>query len=151
MIGDTISRYISISCLFFVSLVYIAFIVKKITTITGPINAISVNNNSIALPFDIFDNLPVKIASFYYQNLSRWLPPHNPNQSIISPVLSSTNCTDCSITDLTTPVNIVFNLSSQQVQQNKLNCCHSNLIFLSVLRYQILIIYLVYIGSLNCI
>ena len=107
--------YIYIKCLLHVSLVCIAFIVKEITTITGPIQAISVYNNSITLPPDIFDNLPVKIASFYYQNLSRWLPPHHPNQSIISPVLSSTNCTDCSITDLTTPVNIVFNLSSQQV------------------------------------
>ena len=115
MIGDNIGRDTKISCLFFVSLVYVAFIVKDITTITGPIQAISVNNNSITLPPDIFDNLPVKIASFYYHNISRWLPPDHPNQSIISPVLSSTNCTDCSITDLTTPVNIVFNLSSQQV------------------------------------
>ena len=97
------------------SLVYIAFIVNEITTITGPIQAISLNNNSIILPADIFDNLQVKIASFYYQNLSRLLPPDHPNQSIISPVLSSTNCTDCSIIDLTTPVNIVFNLSSQLV------------------------------------
>ena len=119
MIGDTIGRYIYIyiyiSCILYVSLVYIAFTVKEITSITGPIQAISVNNNSITLPPDIFDNLPVKIASFYYQNLSRWLPPDHPNQSIISPVLSSTNCTDCSITDLNTPVNIFFNLSSQQV------------------------------------
>ena len=117
MIGDTIGRYIYIyiSCILYVSLVYIAFTVKEITTLTGPIEAISVNNNSITLPPDIFDNLPVKIASFYYQTLSRWLPPDDPNQSIISPVLSSTNCTDCSITDLTTPVDILFNLSSQQV------------------------------------
>ena len=122
MIGDSIGRYIYIyiiyACIlvvYSVSFVYIAFTVNEITIITGPIQAISVNNNSITLPPDIFDNLPVKIASFYYQNISRWLPPHHPNQSIISPVLSSTNCTDCSITDLTTPVNIVFNLSSQQV------------------------------------
>ena len=107
--------YIYISCLLYVSLVYIAFIAKEITTITGPIQAISVNNNSITLPSDIFDSLPVKIASFYYHNLSRWLPPDHPNHYIISPVLSSTNCTDCSIPDLNTPVNIVFNLSSQQV------------------------------------
>ena len=115
MIGDTIGRYIYINLLFYVSLVYIAFIVKEITTITGPIQAISVNNNSIILPSDTFDSLPVKVASFYYQNISRLLPVHHPNQSIISPVLSSTNCTNCSITDLTTPVNIMFNLSSQQV------------------------------------
>ena len=115
MIGDTTGRYVCISCLLYVSLVYIGFIVKEITNITGPIQAISLNNNSITLPPDIFDNLPVKIASFYYHNISRWLPPDHPNQSIISPILSSTNCTDCSITDLTTPVNIVFNLSSQQV------------------------------------
>ena len=107
--------YVYIGCLLYVSLVFIAFIVKEITTITGPIQAISVNNNSITLPPDIFDSLPVKIASFYYQNLSRWLPPDHTNHSIISPVLSSTNCTDCSITDLNTLVNIVFNLSSQQV------------------------------------
>ena len=107
--------YIYINFLLCVSLLYIVFIVKEIETITGPIQAISINNNSITLPPDIFDNLPVKIASLYYQNISRWLPPHHPNQSIISPVLSSTNCTDCSIIDLTTPVNIVFNLSSQQV------------------------------------
>ena len=115
MIGDNIGRYISISWLIYVSLVYIAFIVKEITTITGPIQAISLNNNSITLPPDIFDNISVKIASFYYQNLSRWLPVHHPNQSVISPVLSSANCTNCSITGLTKPVNIVFNLSSQQV------------------------------------
>ena len=115
MIGDSIGRYIYINYLFYVSLVYIAFIVKDVTTITGPIQAISVNNNSIILPSDTFDSVPVKIASFYYHNISRWLPPDHPNQSIISPILSSTNCTDCSITDLTTPVNIVFNLSSQQV------------------------------------
>ena len=102
-----------LSCIYIY--IYIAFIVKEIKTITGPIQAISINNNSITLPPDIFDNLPVKIASIYYQNISRWLPPHHPNQSIISPVLSSTNCTYCSITDLTTPINIVFNLSSQQV------------------------------------
>ena len=95
--------------------VYVAFTVKEIDSITGPIQAISINNNSITLPPDIFDNLPVKIASFYYQNLSKWLLPDHHNQYIISPVLSSTNCTDCSIRDLTTPVNIVFNLSSQQV------------------------------------
>ena len=98
--------------LFYVSLEYIAFTVKEITTITGPIQTISLNNNSITLPPDVFDNLPVKIASFYYQNLSKWLPTDDPNQSIISPVLSSTNC---SIKDLTTPVNIVFKSSSQQV------------------------------------
>ena len=107
--------YIYISWLLYVSLVYIGFIVKEITTITGPIQAISVNNNSITLPPDIFYNLPVKIASFYYQNLSRWLPVDHPNQSIISPILSSTNCTNCFIKDLTTPVNIVFNLPSHQV------------------------------------
>ena len=95
--------------------VCVAFTVKEI--ITAPIQAISVNNNSITLPADVFDNLPVKIASFYYQNISRWLPPDHPNKSLISPVLSSTNCTDCSITDLTTPINIIFNLSSQQVHQ----------------------------------
>ena len=102
-------------CILYVSLVHIAFSVKEITTMTGPIQAISVNNNSITLPPDILDNLPVKIASFYYQNLSRWLPHHHSNQSIISPVLSSTNCTGCSITELTTPVKVLFNLSSQQV------------------------------------
>ena len=115
MIGDNIGRDTKNSCLFFVSLVHIVFIVKEITNITDPIQAISLNNNSITLPPDIFDNLPVKIASFYYQNISRWLPPDDPNQSIISSVLSSTNCTDCSITNPTTPVNIVLNLSSQQV------------------------------------
>ena len=114
-LGDTIGRYVYINCLLHVSLVYIAFIVKDITTVTGPVQAISVNNNSITLSSDIYDNVPVKIASFYYKNLSRWLSPDHPNQSIISPVLSSTNCTDCSITGLTTPVNIMFNLSSQQV------------------------------------
>ena len=118
MIGDTICRYINyiyISCILYVSLVYIAFTFKEITSLTGPIQAISVNNNSITLSPDIFDNLPVKIASFYFQNLSRWLPPDCPNQSIISPVLSINNCTDCSKTDLTTPVNILFNLFNQQV------------------------------------
>ena len=107
--------YAYVLVVYSVSLIYVAFTVKEITTITGPIQAISINNNSIILPPNIFDNLPVKIASFYFQNLSRFLPPNHPNQSIISPVLSSTNCTDCSITDLTTPVNIIFNLSSQQV------------------------------------
>ena len=115
MIGDTIGKYIYMSWLLCVSLVYIAFIIKEIATITGPIQAISVNNNSITIPSDVFDSLPVRVASFYYQNLSRLLPVHHPNQSIISPILSSTNCTNCSITGLTTPVSIVFNLSSQQV------------------------------------
>ena len=117
--------YIHMMTVFLSLFVCVAFTVKEIRTVTGPIQAISVNNNSITLPPDIFDNLPVKIASFYYQNLSRWLLPHHPNQSLISPVLSSTNCTDCSITDLTTRVNIVFNLSSQQVTINK---CQSNVI-----------------------
>ena len=116
---------------------------------TGPIQAISINNNFVTLPPDILDNLPVKIASFYYQNLSRWLPHDHPNQSIISSVLSSTNCTDCSITELTTPVNIVFNLSSQQV--NKIySVVTTTSSLLPLHRYQVLIIYLVYIGSLNC-
>ena len=117
MVGIYIYVYIYayILVVYSVSLIYVAFTVKEITTINGLIQAISINNNSITIPPDIFDYLPVKIASCYYQNISRWLPPHQPNQSIISAVLSSTNCTDCSITDLTTPVNIVFNLSSQQV------------------------------------
>ena len=54
-----------IKCLLYVSLVCIAFIVKEIKTITGPIQAISINNNSITLLPDIFDNLPVKIATLY--------------------------------------------------------------------------------------
>ena len=63
MIGDNIGRDTKNSC-FFVSLVLIVFIVKEITNITDPIQAISLNNNSITLPHDIFDNLPVKLLHF---------------------------------------------------------------------------------------
>lgn len=51
MIRDTVVGYL---------FVYVAYTVKEIGTVTDPNQATSINNNSITLPHDIFDNLPVK-------------------------------------------------------------------------------------------
>ena len=53
----------------------------------------------------------VRVASFYYQNLSNLLPPRNSSYQLISPVVSAiTNCRSCPITDLEEDVIVQFNI-----------------------------------------
>ena len=52
----------------------------------------------------------VRVASFYYQNLSNLLPPRNSSYQLISPVVSAiTNCRSCPVTDLEEDVIVQFN------------------------------------------
>ena len=77
---------------------------------------ISFNGNSISLPNEIFNTLPVRIASFIYQNMSSILVPRNTSLQLVSPVVSATtDCEECKTTDLTEPVVIAFNVSPYQV------------------------------------
>ena len=82
---------------------------------------INVNDNSITLPTEISLINTLRIASFVYHNLSHLLPPNITNQTLISPVISST-CNNCTTTNLTQPVTITFNISTQQVMYIQLYC-----------------------------
>ena len=81
---------------------------------------INFNDNSITLLTEISLTNILRIASFVYHNLSHLLPPHT-NQTLISPVISST-CNNCTTTNLTQPVTITFNISTQQVIYIQLYC-----------------------------
>ena len=77
---------------------------------------VSPEGNSISLPNEIFNTLPVRIASFIYQDMSSILVPHNTSLQLASPVISATtDCEECNMTDLIEPVVIAFNVSSYQV------------------------------------
>ena len=83
---------------------------------------ISSDGNSISLPNEIFNTLPVRIASFIYQDMSSILVPRNTSLQLVSPVISATtNCEECNMTDLIEPVNITFNLASFQVSKQYFN------------------------------
>ena len=83
---------------------------------------ISSDGNSISLPNEIFNTLPVRIASFIYQNMSSILVPRNTSLQLVSPVISATtNCEECNMTDLIEPVNITFSLASFQVSKQYFN------------------------------
>lgn len=83
----------------------------KADTVVG----ISVDGNSITLPAEIFVNVPVRIASFIYQDLSSLLVPLNSSQILVSPVVSATtNCDGCEYSDLMEQVNITFKFSSSR-------------------------------------
>ena len=83
---------------------------------------ISSDGNSISLPNEIFNTLPVRIASFIYQEMSSILVPHNTSLQLVSPVISATtNCEECNMTDLIEPVNITINLASFQVSKQYFN------------------------------
>ena len=83
---------------------------------------ISSDGNSISLPNEIFNTLPVRIASFIYQDMSSILVPRNTSLQLVSPVISATtNCEECKTTDLIEPVNITFNLASFQVSKQYFN------------------------------
>ena len=78
-----------------------------------PVTGISYDGNFISLPNEIFNTLPVRIASFIYQNMSSILVPRNTSLQLVSPVISAiTDCEECKTTDLIEPVNITFNVSS---------------------------------------
>ena len=83
---------------------------------------ISSDGNSISLPNEIFNALPIRIASFIYQDMSSILVPRNSSLQLVSPVISATtNCEECNMTDLIEPVNITFNLASFQVSKQYFN------------------------------
>ena len=83
---------------------------------------ISSDGNSISLPNEIFNTLPVRIASFIYQDMSSILVPRNTSLQLVSPVVSATtDCEECNMTDLIEPVNITFNLASFQVSKQYFN------------------------------
>lgn len=83
----------------------------KADTVVG----IFANGNSITLPAEIFVNIPVRIVSFIYQDLSSLLVPLNPSQMLVSPIVSATiNCDGCKTSGLMERVNITFNFSSSQ-------------------------------------
>ena len=80
------------------------------------VERVSSDGNSISLPNEIFNTLPVRIASFIYQDMSSILVPHNTSLQLVSPVISATtDCDECKTTDLIEPVVIAFNVSSYQV------------------------------------
>ena len=81
---------------------------------------ISFNGNSISLPNEIFNTLPVRIASFIYQDMSSILVPRNTSLQLVSPVVSATtDCEECKTTDqIIEPVNITFNVSSYNVSND---------------------------------
>ena len=82
------------------------------------VERVSAEGNSISLPNEIFNTLPVRIASFIYQNMSSILVPRNTSLQLVSPVISATtDCEECKKTDLIKPVGISFNVSSYKV------CC----------------------------
>ena len=88
------------------------------TNNTNAVVGISSNGNYISLPNEIFNTLPVRIASFIYQNMSSILVPRNTSLQLVSPVISATtDCEECKTTDLIKPVGISFNVSSYKV------CC----------------------------
>ena len=77
---------------------------------------VSPEGNSISLPNEIFNTLPIRIASFIYQDMSSILVPRNTSLQLVSPVVSATtDCEECNMTDLIEPVVIAFNVSSYQV------------------------------------
>ena len=80
------------------------------------VERVSPEGNSISLPNEIFNTLPVRIASFIYQDMSSILVPRNTSLQLVSPVVSATtDCEECKTTDLIEPVVIAFNVSSYQV------------------------------------
>ena len=82
------------------------------------VERVSPEGNSISLPNEIFNTLPVKIASFIYQNMSSILVPRNTSLQLVSPVISATtDCEECKKFDLMEHVGISFNVSSYKV------CC----------------------------
>ena len=86
------------------------------TNNTNAVVGISSNGNYISLPNEIFNTLPVRIASFIYQNMSSILVPRNTSLQLVSPVISATtDCEECKKTDLIKPVGISFNVSSYKV------------------------------------
>ena len=83
------------------------------------VKGISSEANSISLPNEIFNTLPVRIASFIYKNMSSVLVPRNSSLQLVSPVVSATtDCEECTTTDLTEPVTITFDISSSSYQVN---------------------------------
>ena len=84
------------------------------------VKGISSEANSISLPNEIFNIFPVRIASFIYKNMSSVLVPRNSSLlQLVSPVLSATtDCEECTTTNLTEPVAITFNISSSSYQVN---------------------------------
>ena len=85
------------------------------------IKGISSKASSISLPNEIFNAFPVRIASFIYKNMSSVLVPCNSSLlQLVSPVVSATtDCEECTTTDLTEPVTITFNISSSSYQVNQ--------------------------------
>ena len=80
------------------------------------VERVSPEGNSISLSNEIFNTLPVRIASFIYQDMSSILVPRNTSLQLASPVISATtDCEECKTTDLIEPVVIAFNVSSYQV------------------------------------
>ena len=78
-----------------------------------PVTGISYDGNSISLPNEIFNTLPIRIASFIYQDMSSIFVPRNTSLQLVSPIVSATTyCEECKTTDLIEPVNITFNVSS---------------------------------------
>ena len=95
---------------------------QLLTNLSGidSVVGISFNGNSISLPNEIFNTLPVRIASFIYQNMSSILVPRNTSLQLVSPVVSATtDCEECNMTDLKDHhVNITFNVSSYKVSND---------------------------------
>ena len=92
------------------------------STDVNSVVGISSDGNSISLPNEIFNTLPVRIASFIYQDMSSILVPRNSSLQLVSPVISATtNCEECNMTDLIEPVNITFSLASFQVSKQYFN------------------------------
>ena len=88
------------------------------STDANSVVGISSDGNYISLPNEIFNTLPVRIASFIYQNMSSILIPRNTSLQLVSPVVSATtDCEECNMTDLIEPVVIAFNLSTYEVCQ----------------------------------
>ena len=84
------------------------------------VDGISSEANSISLPNEIFNTFPVRIASFIYKNMSSVLVPRNSSLQLVSPVVSATtDCEECTTTDLTEPVTITFDISSSSYQVNQ--------------------------------